>query len=668
MNASSYEKPAFAIDPQYIVIDVSQAFLDFNRITARQIVGTSITQWPGDLFFDLQVVEHLKQALQGELLKITASYKQANGNTVYLEHHYHPFLHEKGKQEGILCVVDNVSELRERENEFYENHRKLHTLMNNLPGMAYRCSNQKGWPMEFISEGCTELTGYKPEEIVQGRFMYEDLIHPQDRQKVWQCVQQALKKNQPFQVSYRIKTRQGKEKWIWEQGRMVPSPNPGETHLEGLMTDITERKRAEEILNQRNDELKTTEEELRASNEELWEANNRLEAQKTELRKAKKKAEESDRLKSTFLANMSHEIRTPMNGIMGFADMLQKKQYPLEEQKRFLKIIHDSSSHLLQIINDIVDVSKIEANQLSLKPSSFCLNDILLQLHDTYQAALDQKNKTHIALALEQGLSRDDSWVHADVNRLKQIFHNLLGNALKFTEKGSIRFGYRPRDAGTLLFYVSDTGIGIPAEKLDKIFDRFEQVNDPIHTEYGGTGLGLTITRSLVEMMGGTIWVESQAQSGTSFYFTLPVNPTRENEKGQAQEKTRHEIDWSERTLMVVEDDRINQLFLQELLGPTGATLVMCQRGSEVINKLDINPGVELILVDLKLPDIDGLEIVGQIREKGYRMPIIAQTAYAMQEDRQKCMQSGCNGYIDKPIEPNELIKIISQHLPSYSK
>jgi len=525
MNASSYEKPAFAIDTRYTLVEVSQAFLEFNNITARELIGTPITQWPGQLFFDQHIGEHLKQALQGELRKTTALYKQANGQTVYLEHCYHPILNEKWEQEGILCVIDTVSELREREDEFYENHRKLHTLMNNLPGMAYRCSNEKGWPMEFISDGCTTLTGYKPEEIVQGQVMYESLIHPRDRQKVWQCVQQALEKNQPFQVSYRIETRQGEEKWIWEQGRMVPSPNPGETHLEGLMTDITERKRAEEILNQRNDELKTTEEELRASNEELWETNERLEAQKTELRKAKKKAEESDRLKSTFLANMSHEIRTPMNGIMGFADMLQKKQYPPQEQKRFLKIIHDSASHLLQIINDIVDVSKIEANHLSINPSAFCLNDLLLQLNDTYKAALDQKNKPHITLALEQGLSRDHSWIHADVNRLKQIFHNLLGNAVKFTEKGSIRFGYRQKDTGTLLFYVSDTGIGIPADKLDKIFNRFEQVNNPIHTEYGGTGLGLTITRSLVEMMGGTLWVESRSQSGTSFYFTLPVKP-----------------------------------------------------------------------------------------------------------------------------------------------
>ena len=273
MNASSYEKPAFAIDLQYILLDISQAFLDFNHITAHEIIGTKITQWPERLFFDQHVGEHLKQALQGELRTMTASYQQANGQTVYLQHHYHPVLNEKGEQEGILCVIDNVSELREREDEFYENHRKLHTLMSNLPGMAYRCSNEKGWPMEFISEGCTGLTGYKPEEIVQGQVMYESLIHPQDRQKVWECVQQALEKNQPFQVSYRIETRQGEEKWIWEQGRMVPSPNPGETHLEGLMTDITERKRAEEILNQRNDELKTTEEELRASNEELWEAN-----------------------------------------------------------------------------------------------------------------------------------------------------------------------------------------------------------------------------------------------------------------------------------------------------------------------------------------------------------------------------------------------------------
>jgi hypothetical protein len=395
--------------------------------------------------------------------------------------------------------------------------------MKNLPGMAYRCSNERGWPMEFISEGCTQLTGYKPEEIVQGKVMYEDLIHPEDRHYVWEAVQQALQQNKPFRISYRIKTRQGEQKWIWEQGRMVPSPEPGETHLEGLMTDITERKMAEEELSQRNDELKTTEEELRAANEELWEANQRLEEQKIELKKAKKKAEESDRLKSTFLANMSHEIRTPMNGIMGFASMLQKKHYEPAERKKYLKIIHDSSSHLLQIINDIVDVSKIEANQLTLKPTTFRLNDVLQQLYETYKAEMQQNKKNHIALNLDVDLSLKQSWITADVNRLKQILYNLLGNAVKFTDKGSIRFGYQQKNPDNLLFYVSDTGIGITDDKKDQIFSRFAQAGEPVHTEYGGTGLGLTITKNLVEMMGGKIWVESQPGQGTTFYFTLPV-------------------------------------------------------------------------------------------------------------------------------------------------
>jgi hypothetical protein len=517
------EQPAFAIDHHYTIVDANQAFLGFNRIGFHQLVGTKITEWQEFTFFDQQVSEHIQQAFQGQLKKATGHFKQANGRDVYLEFRYHPFFNGEGTQKGIICVIGNISELSERENELYENHRKLQTLMKNLPGMAYRCSNERGWPMEFISEGCTQLTGYKPEEIVQGKVMYEDLIHPEDRHYVWEAVQQALQQNKPFRISYRIKTRQGEQKWIWEQGRMVPSPEPGETHLEGLMTDITERKMAEEELSQRNDELKTTEEELRAANEELWEANQRLEEQKIELKKAKKKAEESDRLKSTFLANMSHEIRTPMNGIMGFASMLQKKHYEPAERKKYLKIIHDSSSHLLQIINDIVDVSKIEANQLTLKPTTFRLNDVLQQLYETYKAEMQQNKKNHIALNLDVDLSLKQSWITADVNRLKQILYNLLGNAVKFTDKGSIRFGYQQKNPDNLLFYVSDTGIGITDDKKDQIFSRFAQAGEPVHTEYGGTGLGLTITKNLVEMMGGKIWVESQPGQGTTFYFTLPV-------------------------------------------------------------------------------------------------------------------------------------------------
>lgn len=530
------EQPAFLIDNQYTIVDANQAFLGFNRITSHQIIGTKIDDWESRTFFDQRISEHTIQALEGRLRKVTGYYRQSNGRYVYLTLCYHPSFNEQGEQKGTICVIRNVCELSEREDELYEDHRKLQTLMKNLPGMAYRCSNEKGWPMEFISEGCTELTGYKPEEIVQGKVMYEDLIHPEDRQHVWETVQQALEQNKPFQVSYRIQTRQGEQKWIWEQGRMVPSPEPGETHLEGLMTDITERKMAEEVLSQRNDELKATEEELRAANEELWEANQRLEEQKVELKKAKRKAEESDRLKSTFLANMSHEIRTPMNGIMGFASMLQRKHYEPAERKKYLKIIHDSSKHLLQIINDIVDVSKIEANQLTLKPSSFRLNDILEQLYDTYEAEIQQKNKRNLTLYLEQGLSQEHSWITADVNRLKQILYNLLGNAVKFTEKGSIRLGYQQKNSEMLLFYVSDTGIGITDEKKDQIFSRFTQAEDPIHTEYGGTGLGLTITKNLVEMMGGKIWVESQPGQGTTFYFTLPVKKQHESDNNAGED------------------------------------------------------------------------------------------------------------------------------------
>jgi signal transduction histidine kinase len=212
-----------------------------------------------------------------------------------------------------------------------------------------------------------------------------------------------------------------------------------------------------------------------------------------------------------------------MNGIMGFASMLQKKHYEPAERKKYLKIIHDSSSHLLQIINDIVDVSKIEANQLTLKPTTFRLNDVLQQLYETYKAEMQQNKKNHIALNLDVDLSLKQSWITADVNRLKQILYNLLGNAVKFTDKGSIRFGYQQKNPDNLLFYVSDTGIGITDDKKDQIFSRFAQAGEPVHTEYGGTGLGLTITKNLVEMMGGKIWVESQPGQGTTFYFTLPV-------------------------------------------------------------------------------------------------------------------------------------------------
>ena len=527
------DEPAAVIAPDCTYLHANEAFLRFFRLTHDELSKRKLSEIFEKEVFEQQIRSKFKHSLKGQTTKCASHYQHHTGKVVFLEYIFYPHYNPKGSIDKSILMIRDITEVKEMEQEVYESHRKLYTLMQHLPGMAYRCNNQKGWPMDFISEGCIGLTGYWPEEITTGPVMYGDLIHPEDRNDVWKEVQQAVGKNTSFQLIYRIFTKNQQEKWVWERGVMVPSSNDEHTHLEGLITDITERKKIEEELTVKNQEIKAAEEEVRASNEELMMINHRLEKQKIELRKAKKKAEESDRLKSRFLANMSHEIRTPMNGIMGFADILQKKQYPPQKQQKFLNIIHSSTRELLHIINDIVDVSKIEANQLSLNPRPFCLNDMLDELCLTYQAKMEHDNKQHLLLELEKGLSREDSWIVCDINRLKQVFNNLIGNAIKFTEQGGIYLSYRLKDTRTLMFSVRDTGIGIPEEKINKVFNRFLQLEESIHPQYGGTGLGLTISKNLIEMMGGQIGVESIYGKGSEFHFTLPCDHQQQSDVHQ---------------------------------------------------------------------------------------------------------------------------------------
>jgi len=386
---------------------------------------------------------------------------------------------------------------------------------------------------------------------------------------------------------------------------------------------------------------------------------------KQNLLEAKKKAEESDRLKSAFLANMSHEIRTPMNGIIGFTQLLKERQISQEKQQGFLKLIDDQSRQLLKIINDIIDISKIEANQLKIEKGGFYLNDLLSELYNSYSAQLEQEGDQQVHLDLALGLSRAESYIHSDRLRIRQILTNLISNALKFTSQGTIRFGYEKSSDNALQFFVSDTGQGIPEDKLKDIFDRFRQAEEsPTSARHEGTGLGLSISKNLVHLLNGHISVESEEGKGSVFYFTLPYERMEEQQAGEERaHRENPTFDWSGHKILIVEDDPVSLEYLEEIIGETGASLLRAQQGREAFDKFMQTPDVEMILMDIQLPDRSGRQITKDIREDGYKIPIIAQTAYAMQEDKEKCLQAGCDDYISKPIDVQALLSIMNKYL-----
>ena len=380
-----------------------------------------------------------------------------------------------------------------------------------------------------------------------------------------------------------------------------------------------------------------------------------------ELIQAKERAEESDRLKSAFLANMSHEIRTPMNAIIGFSDLLADPSLDSPEISLYTSVIKERCNNLLQIVNDILDISRIEANEIELKENVFALNALIEELYIEYAQKLINENKFQIVLNISKGLSDKESIIYADEVRLKQILCNLLDNAIKFTKNGEIEFGYKSAGNSHLEFYVRDSGIGIHPDKHQIIFERFRQIDESLDREYGGNGLGLAICKAFVELMGGKIWLRSELEKGTTFYFTVLSKKSVDERDFSIPESKIVNYKWKNKRIMLVEDDVSSLTFMQVLFKLTQVELVFVTKGQEAIDIFMNDRNFDLVLMDIQLPDINGLEVTKMIKSIDRNIPVIAQTAYAMQGDDAKCIKSGCDDYISKPIDISDLFFKIDQ-------
>ena len=374
-----------------------------------------------------------------------------------------------------------------------------------------------------------------------------------------------------------------------------------------------------------------------------------------DLKQAKIKAEEADKLKSAFLANMSHEIRTPMNAIVGFADLLAKNNIRDKERDEYLGIIKGSSNNLLNLINDIIDLSKIEIEEVSIKKIDFTIREVMLDLLSKYS----NQKPSCIDMVYDKQEKDYDIRIFSDPFRFKQIMNNLLNNAIKFTDSGFINFGFTIKKDQKIEFYVKDTGIGISKDKQEIIFERFRKVEDNNAKLYRGTGLGLTISKSLTELLDGEIWVESKLKKGSIFKFTLPYQEKQYTASVDDSALTNiniKELFWKNRKVLIVEDEDLNFLFLEKLLITTGIEILRANTGIEAIEKVRKHSGIDLVLMDIKLPEMDGLTATREIKKINSKIPIIAQTAYAMKGDREEILEAGCTDYIAKPIKVDTLL------------
>lgn len=520
--------------------------------------------------------------------------------------------------------ITDLTEQRALQQSLIEKEQKYRSLMDNMPGAAFRCKYDENWSMLFISPTITELTGYTPEEFTESCIEFNDLILKTDQPTVNEAVAQAMTSSLKYSVEYRIRHRNGKVAWVLDKGSITLDKENNPQWIDGVLVDITEQKEYEDKLEQ-----------------------------------AKLQAEEAAHAKQSFMANMSHEIRTPMNSIIGFSDLLMDT--PLnQEQQKHLVTVNNAARSLLRLLNEVLDTAKLERGKLTIEPVHFSLKQVLDSIISTFWLEAKKKD-LRLKLNIKDSVA---STYYGDPDRLRQILTNLIGNAIKFTEQGSVELTVSTTQTEQLFFEVQDTGIGIAKDRVKAIFQPFVQADGTTTRRFGGTGLGTTISKQLVELMGGTINLVSEENKGTCFYFSLPLK------QGDA-EKIDHfdglHTQLPSLRVLVVDDIEQNTELLSLLLSKDQHLVTKASNGLDAVEIFE-KQSFDVILMDIHMPECDGIEATTKIRaiEKQRQLkftPIIALTASVLQQDKLTAKRAGMNGFANKPIDINQLNQEIAQVL-----
>ncbi|MCY1633825.1 hybrid sensor histidine kinase/response regulator [Marinifilum sp. D737] len=388
-----------------------------------------------------------------------------------------------------------------------------------------------------------------------------------------------------------------------------------------------------------------------------------------ELEKAKKEAEESNELKSAFLSNISHEFRTPINAIIGFSNLLKNQDVNPAEQKGFIDNILNSSSKLLKMVNNLLYVSKVDSNQLHSTLKTFKINETLREVKAHLNSQLTNKPQVNFKLVFPN--NSEGVQIESDRDKLIQIMDSLVDNAIKFTNTGNVELGYYIDDKSIPVFYIRDTGIGISQEKQKHIFEVFRQLDYEANRKFEGFGLGLTLCKKLIQLLKGEIWFDSEEGVGSNFYFRLSGNGRIQmdllNDPNSGLNDnigSINDLDFSEKNILIAEDVRSNFNYLNAIIELTDASVVWAKNGKDAIQICrDNDPKIDLVLMDIRMPEIDGMDAIKQIKETNKSIPVIVQTAYAMNNEREECLNAGADNFITKPIDPRKLIQILQDYL-----
>jgi PAS domain S-box-containing protein len=562
-------------------------------------------------------------------------YIQKDGKIICLLTNGIPILDKDGNMKGYRGIDKDISEYKKAEAEIRERAVQYSNLANSGLSLLWTSGTDK--LCNYFNNSWLSFTGRSLEqEIGDG---WTDGVHPDDIAGCVKTYLTAFEKKEPFEMEYRIMHASGEYKWIVDLGTPNYSGAGEFIGYIGNCFDITERKQAEH-----------------------------------DLRLAKEKAEESDYLKSAFLSNMSHEIRTPMNGILGFTQLLKTPDLSGEELQDYVRIIEKSGARMLNIINDIIDISKIESGLMKIDISKSNINEQSDYIYTFFKPETERKG---LKFHYRKTLQTKEATINTDREKLFAILTNLVKNAIKYTDEGSIEFGYVSTGSTTgtgsavgelvepeLEFYVKDTGIGIRTDRQQAIFERFFQADTSDSRAYQGAGLGLSISKAYVEMLGGKMRVESEYGIGSTFYFTLPYPGKLAEQIPVLKRKPVKTLTDQVQKLkvLIAEDDETSKQLLNISLRSIGKEIITVGTGIEAIETCRNNPDIDLVLMDIQMPVMDGYEATRQIRQFNKKIIIIAQTAFGLSDDPEKAVEAGCNDYILKPIIKGQLQNVIEKY------
>lgn len=614
-----------------ILLGSNGIILQWNK-QAEIIFGWQAEEVVGKYFYEVIFPQnYVKENLSVIKQFFRSDGKETDNRTVELP--------ARKRDDGRIVIGVNVSLTRINEENCYivfisdiTERKKIEETLNSKTTQlieAQRVANIGSWEWDLVnnqvyrSDELCRIYGATREELSNG--IEQKFVHPADKAYVNKVMQKALADHAPFNLFFRILRPDGSERILNSKGKVFVNDQEEAVRLVGTSQDVTDAKKSEQ-----------------------------------ELLKAKQIAEQSLVLKETFLANMSHEIRTPMNAIIGFTDILIKRKLHPQEME-YVQIIKNSGENLLRIINDILDISKIEADMIVFEEHPLSIKEIFKSL----QSMMHQKAKDKELELIYKAEENVPDVLLGDPTRITQILINLTGNSIKFTKRGKVEVTAKviaeEKERSILQFLVADTGIGIPEDKLNTIFERFKQAEDHTTRNYGGTGLGLSIAKQLVELQGGQMSITSKLEQGTQIMFTLPLKTTKEvfNVKTNDDEKKFDREELKKLKILLAEDNPINVKLVMSLLQDYEIEADVAENGKEAVEKVK-NNYYDLVLMDMEMPEMNGYEATTTIREElKNKVPIIAMTAHAMAGEREKCFKLGMYDYISKPINANLLFEKI---------